>query len=100
MMLKYLKIFVLIIFQISLIQSSAFGLNKDDCQNSSFYIKNINVDFTKKSIIEARSLAEQKARLIALNRLLHRLTLKNKNLIFENSKVLQLVDFLKINNEN
>ena len=51
MILKYLKIFVLIIFQISLIQSSAFGLNKDDCQNSSFYIKNINVDFTKKSIM-------------------------------------------------
>jgi len=61
-MLKYLKIFVLIIFQISLIQPSAFGLNKDDCQNSSFYIKNINVDFTKKSIIEARYKAEKEAR--------------------------------------
>ena len=99
MILKYFKIFALIIFQISLIQSSAFALNKDDCRSSSFYIKNINVDFTKKSIIEARSLAEQKARLIALNRLLHRLTLKNKNLIFKKSKILQLVDFLKINNE-
>ena len=99
MMIKYFKIFVLIIFQISLIQSIAFALNKDDCRSSSFYIKNINVDFTKKSIIEARSLAEQKARLIALNRLLHRLTLKNKNLIFKKSKILQLVDFLKINNE-
>ena len=99
MMIKYFKIFVLIIFQISLIQSKAFALNKDDCRSSSFYIKNINVDFTKKSIIEARSLAEQKARLIALNRLLHRLTLKNKNLIFKKSKILQLVDFLKINNE-
>ena len=99
MMIKYFKIFVLIIFQISLIQSTAFALNKDDCRSSSFYIKNINVDFTKKSIIEARSLAEQKARLIALNRLLHRLTLKNKNLIFKKSKILQLVDFLKINNE-
>jgi len=99
MILKYFKIFALIIFQISLIQSSAFALNKDDCRSSSFYIKNINVDFTKKSIVEARSLAEQKARLIALNRLLHRLTLKNKNLIFKKSKILQLVDFLKINNE-
>ena len=99
MMIKYFKIFVLIIFQISLIQSTAFALNKDDCRSSSFYIKNINVDFTKKSIIEARSLAEQKARLIALNRLLRRLTLKNKNLIFKKSKILQLVDFLKINNE-
>jgi len=98
-MIKYIKIFILIIFQISLIQSTAFALNKDDCRSSSFYIKNINVDFTKKSIIEARSLAEQKARLIALNRLLHRLTLKNKNLIFKKSKILQLVDFLKINNE-
>ena len=87
-MIKYFKIFVLIIFQISLIQSTAFALNKDDCRSSSFYIKNINVDFTKKSIIEARSLAEQKARLIALNRLLHRLTLKNKNLIFKKSKIL------------
>ena len=107
MMLKYLKIFVLIIFQISLIQSSAFGLNKDDCQNSSFYIKNINVDFTKKSIIEARSLAEQKARSRALERLLHRLILKEKGLdldkiiteLSKKSKILQLVEFLKINNE-
>mgnify|MGYP006080837807 FL=1 len=107
MMLKYLKIFVLIIFQISLIQSSAFGLNKDDCQNSSFYIKNINVDFTKKSIIEARSLAEQKARSRALERLLHRLILKEKDLdldkiiteLSKKSKILQLVEFLKINNE-
>ncbi|MDC1280720.1 hypothetical protein N8Z28_00395 [bacterium] len=98
-MIKYFKIFVLIIFQIILIQSTAFALNQDDCRSSSFYIKNINVDFTKNSIIEARSLAEQKARLIALNRLLHRLTLKNKNLIFKKSKILQLVDFLKINNE-
>ena len=83
MMIKYFKIFVLII----LIQSSAFASSKDDCRSSSFYIKNVKVDFTKKSIVEARSLAEQKARLIALNRLLHRLTLKNKNLTFENSKV-------------
>ena len=99
MMIKYLKIFILIVFQISLLQSTALALNKDDCQSSSFYIKNINVDFTKKSIVEARALAEQKARLIALNRLLNRLTLKNKNLLFKNSKILQLVDFLKINNE-
>ena len=107
MMLKYLKIFVLIIFQISLIQPSAFGLNKDDCQNSSFYIKNVNVDFTKKSIIEARSLAEQKARSRALERLLHRLILKEKGLdldkiiteLSKKSKILQLVEFLKINNE-
>ena len=99
MMIKYFKIFVLFIFQICFIKSFAFALNKDDCRSESFYIKNINVDFTKKSIIEARSLAEQKARLIALNRLLHRLTLKNKVLTFKNSKILQLVDFLKINNE-
>ena len=99
MMIKYFKTFVLIIFQISLIQSPAYALNKNDCRSPSFYIKNINVDFTKKSIIEARSLAEHKARLIALNRLFLRLTLKNKDLTFKKSKILQLVEFLKINNE-
>ena len=99
-MLKiFFEIIILIVFEISLFQSLLFASTKDDCRSSSFYIKNVQVDFTKKSIIEARTLAEQKARLIGLNRLLHRLTLKNKNLIFQNSKVLQLVDFLKINNE-
>jgi len=97
-MIKYFKIFVLIVFQISLVQSSAFALNKNDCKSPSFYIKNINVDFTKKSIIEARSLAEQKARELAFTRLLLRLTLKKNNLPV-NSKILQLVDFLKINSE-
>ena len=99
MMIKYFKTFVLIIFQISFIQSSAYAFNQDDCRSSSFYIKNINVDFTKRSIIEARSLAEHKAKLIALNRLFLRLTLKNKDLILKKSKILQLVEFLKINNE-
>jgi len=99
MMIKYFKTFVLIIFQINFIESSAYALNKDDCKSPSFYIKNINVDFTKRSIIEARSLAEHKARRIALNRLILRLTLKNKDLILKKSKILQLVEFLKINNE-
>ncbi len=99
MISKKLKIIIIILLKTIFIISSSFASNIKDCRNSSFYIKNINVDFTKKSIIQARELAEQKARLIGLNRLLNKLTLRNKNLTFKNSEVLQLVDYLKINNE-
>ena len=85
--------------KIIFIFSVSFASNNDDCRNSSYYIKNIKVDFTKESIIKARQLAEQKARLIGLNRLLKKLTLRNKKIIFKNSEVLQFVDYLKINSE-
>ena len=98
MMIKFFKIIVLIIFEINLIQSSVFASTKDDCKNSSFYIKNVKVDLTKKSIIEARSIAEKEAREIAFVRLLDRFTLKKKGLS-PSLNTSQLVDFLKINNE-
>ena len=99
MLFKYLKIITITFLNIILIVSVSFASNNDDCRNSSYYIKNIKVDFTKKSINEARELAEQKARLIGLNRLLNKLTLRNKKIIFKNSEVIQLVDYLKVNSE-
>ena len=99
MLIKYLKIISLTALNIILIFSASFASNNDDCRNSSYYVKNIKVDFTKKSLIEARELAEHKARLIGLNRLLNKLTLSNKKIIFKNSEVLQLVDYLKVNSE-
>jgi hypothetical protein len=99
MLLRYFKITSFTVFYIIFIISISMASNNDDCQNSSYYVKNIKVDFTKKSLVEARELAEQKARLIGLNRLLNKLTLKNKKIIFKKKEVLELVDYLKINSE-
>jgi len=99
MLFKFLKIISFTIIDIIFIFSSSFASNNDDCRNSSYYIKNIKVDFTKESLLEARKLAEQKARLIGLNKLLNKLTLRNKKIIFKNSEILKLVDYLKVNSE-
>ena len=99
MLFKCLKIISLSVLNIIFIFSLSFASNNDDCRNSSYYIQNIKVDFTKESLIEARELAEQKARLIGLNRLLNKLTLRSKKIIINNSEVLKLVDFLKVNSE-
>ena len=50
-------------------------------------------------LLEARKLAEDKAKLIGLNKLVNKLTLKNKKIKYKNLEVLQLVDYLKINSE-
>ena len=99
MLLKYLKIIVLIITKVYFITSISFASIKGDCFNSSFYIKNINVDLTKESINQARFLAEQKARLIGFNRLLNRLIINNKKFNIKTDSILQLVDYIKINEE-
>jgi hypothetical protein len=99
MIFKILKIISFVPTYIVFIFSTSFASNNDDCRNSSFYITNIKVDFTKESLLEARKLAEQKARLIGLNKLLKKLTLRNKKIVLKNSEVLQLVDYLKINSE-
>ena len=52
---------------------------------------------TNKSIFEARKLAEEKAKLIGLKKLINKLTLINKKIKFKNLEVLRLVDYLKIN---
>ena len=99
MIFKPLKIISFTLICINFIFFTSFASNNDDCRNSSYYIKNIKVDFTKESLLEARKLAEQKARLIGLNKLLKKLTLRNKKIVLKNSEVLQLVDYLKINSE-
>ena len=99
MVRKYYNIIFLIIIGINLYYLEAFANNKDDCKNSSFYIKNITVDFTKETLVEARSLAENQARKIALDRLLKRLTLSNNIDMSKNTELLSFVDFIKINNE-
>ena len=99
MIFKILKIISFVLIYIIFTFSTSLASNNDDCRNSSFYITNIKVDFTKESLLEARKLAEQKARLIGLNKLLKKLTLRNKKIVLKNSEVLQLVDYLKINSE-
>ena len=96
---KYYNIIFLIVLGTNVYNSQALATSKNDCQNSSFYIKNIQVDFTKKTLVEARSLAENQARKVALDRLVKRLTLNNKIDISKNAELLNLVDFIKINNE-
>ena len=99
MIKKKYNIIFLIIIGINLNYLEAFANNKDDCKNSSFYIKNIKVDFTKETLVEARSLAENQARKFALDRLLKRLTLSNNIDMSKNTELLSFVDFIKINNE-
>ena len=99
MFFKNLKIISLVLTNIIFTSLVSFASNNDDCRNSSYYVKNIKVDLTKKSIIEARKLAEDKAKLFGLKKLVNKLTLRNKKIKFKNLEVLQLVDYLKINSE-
>ncbi len=99
MSIEVAKLTLLTIFKISLISSTLLASVDQDCLNSSFYIKNINVDLTKESINEARSQAEQKAKLIGFKRLANRLIIKNQELNFNNIDIFSLVDYLKINKE-
>ena len=99
MFFKNLKIISLVLTNIIFSSSVSFASNNDDCRNSSYYVKNIKVDLTKKSIVEARKLAEDKAKLFGLKKLVNKLTLRNKKIKFKNFEVLQLVDYLKINSE-
>ena len=99
MFFKNLKIISLVLTNIIFIYSVSLASNNDDCRNSSYYVKNIKVDLTKKSIVEARKLAEDKAKLFGLKKLVNKLTLRNKKIKFKNLEVLQLVDYLKINSE-
>ena len=99
MFFKNLQIICLVLTNIIFTYSVSFASNNDDCRNSSYYVKNIKVDLTKKSIVEARKLAEDKAKLFGLKKLVNKLTLRNKKIKFKNLEVLQLVDYLKINSE-
>ena len=100
MFFKNLKIISLVLTNIIFTYSVTLASNNnDDCSNSSYYIKDIKVDLTKKSIIEARKLAEDKAKLFGLKKLVNKLTISNKKIKFKNLEVLQLVDYLKINSE-
>ena len=93
------KIIFFIIFKTCFVSSTLLASIEQDCLNSSFYIKNISVDLTKESINEARSEAEQKAKLIGFKRLINRLIIKNKILKIDKTKISTLVDYLKINKE-
>ena len=93
------KLTLIIIIKICLISSTLLASVDQDCLNSSFYIKNISVDITKESINEARSQAEQKAKLIGFKRLANRLIIKNLGFNFNTIDIFSLVDYLKINKE-
>ena len=93
------KLIFFMIFKTCFVSSTLLASIEQDCLNSSFYIKNISVDLTKESINEARSEAEQKAKLIGFKRLINRLIIKNKTLKIDKTKISTLVDYLKINKE-
>ena len=99
MSFKYFKIILAIIAKIIFFISISFASINEDCQNSSFYIKNISVDLTKESINEARFQAENKAKLLGVRRLTNRLLIKKNNLKFKKNEISTLVNYLKINKE-
>ncbi len=96
---KFLKIIITIIFKLFFFISISFASINEDCQNSPFYVENINVDLTKESINEARSEAENKAKLLGIRRLINRLIVNKNSLEFKKNEILTLVDYLKINKE-
>ena len=95
----YLKTILTLILKSFFFVSTPFASTNEDCQNSSFYVRNINVDLTKASINEARFQAENKAKLLGIGRLINRLILDNNNVKFKKNEISTLVDYLKINNE-
>ncbi|MFL2818981.1 MAG: hypothetical protein ACJ0BR_04935 [Candidatus Puniceispirillales bacterium] len=99
MSFKYFKIIIAIILKIFFFISISFASINEDCQNSSFYIENISVDLTKESINEARLQAENKAKLLGINRLINRLIIKKNNLKFKKNEISILINYLKINKE-
>ena len=99
MSFKYFKIILAVILKIFFFISISFASINEDCQNSSFYIKNISVDLTKESINEARFQAENKAKLLGVRRLTNRLLIKKNNLKFKKNEISTLVNYLKINKE-
>ena len=99
MKFKYLKIIITIIIKIFFFISTSFASINEDCQNSPFYVENISVDLTKASINEARSQAENKAKLLGITRLINRLTIKKINLKLKKNEISTLVNYLKINKE-
>ena len=99
MYLEFIKIIFLIFLKIFFLNSKLLASIDQDCSNSSFYVKNINIDLTKESINKARSEAEYKSKLIGFKRLANRLTIENQNLNLDKTDISSLVDFLKINKE-
>ena len=99
MLFALFKIIFLTILKTLFISTTFSSTIDEDCSNSSFYIKNINVDLTKESINEARYQAEQKSKLIGFKRLTNRLLIENKKLKFKKIDISSLVDYLKINKE-
>ena len=99
MFFNRIVIIFFITIKICVLTSISLASPDQDCSNSSFYIKKINVDLTKESINEARSQAEYEAKLIGFNRLIKRLIIENKKLKFNKIEITSLVDFLKINKE-
>ena len=93
------KIIFLTVLKTLLISPTLLASVDQDCLNSSFYIKNINVDLTKESINEARFQAEKKSKLEGFKRLTNRLLIENKKLKFKKIDIPSLVDYLKINKE-
>ncbi len=93
------KIIFLTILKFCFISSTLLASVDQDCLNSSFYIKNINVDLTKESINEARFQAEQKSKLIGFKRLTNRLMIEGIKLNSNKMEIFSLVDYLKINKE-
>ena len=92
--------FVKIIFiSLFLFQFDVIASSKLDCKEKAFYVNNVISDARHQDLTKAKLNAEEKARLIAFNQLLNRLTLRKQ---IKNSYKIDLnkmINFIKINNE-
>ena len=96
-----LKLFFvkIILFFIFTYQFEVFASSKLDCNERAFYVNNVISDARHKDLTKAKTKAEEKGRLIAFNKLLNRLTLREQIKDTYKIDLNKMIDFIKINNE-
>ncbi|MDC3063939.1 hypothetical protein OA253_04930, partial [Alphaproteobacteria bacterium] len=96
-----LKLFFVKILCISLFlfQFEVIASSKLDCKEKAFYVSDVISDAKDKDLTKAKSKAEAKGRLIAFNKLLNRLTLRNQIKDSYKIDLNKMINFIKINNE-
>ena len=92
----FIKIIFIFLF---IIQFEVVASSKLDCKEKAFYVNDVISDAKNKDLTKAKSKAEAKGRLIAFNKLLNRLTLREQIKDSYQIDLNKMINFIKINNE-
>ena len=96
--LKFFFINIILVF-LFIIQFELIASTKLDCKEKAFYVNDIVSEAKDKDLTKAKSKAEEKARLIAFNQLINRLTLRKQIKDSYKIDLNKMINFIKINNE-